>query len=186
MFSRFFEKHPVIGEAKVTDVSLLSDYAAIVPNELMTFWQSHGFGSYMNGFLKIIDPKEYEIFMRETYDVFLEPATVFGATAFADLLIWEGDCVKQINYRTGSTKIHGDSIAAFFNLRLARWDIVELSMQAKQFRPAVERLGEPAFDECFAYVPALALGGSEKVENIQKVKLREHLSILSQIVGVIE
>jgi hypothetical protein len=35
-------------------------------------------------------------------------------------------------------------------------------------------------------VPALALGGSEKVENIQKVKLREHLSILSQIVGVIE
>ncbi|MBK9450215.1 MAG: DUF1851 domain-containing protein [Bacteroidetes bacterium] len=186
MFERFFAAHPQFQVAARPELSMVQSYEGRLPSEILEFWKAFGFGTFMNGYLKMVDPSLFQDFMRSSYNVFLEPATVFAATAFADLLIWEGDCVKQINYRTGSTKIHGDSIAAFFNLRLARWDIVELSMQAKQFRPAVERLGEPAFDECFAYVPALALGGSEKVENIQKVKLREHLSILSQIVGVIE
>jgi hypothetical protein len=57
---------------------------------------------------------------------------------------------------------------------------------AHQFLSALERLGYCAYDECYGYFPALALGGSEKVENLQKVKLREHLSLLFQMVGVIE
>ena len=31
------------------------------------------------------------------------------------------------------------------------------------------------FDECYGYVPLLGLGGSEKVDNLQKVKIKEHI-----------
>ncbi len=186
MFEKFFAAHPSFEIVQKPDNLLIESYQGRLPDDLLGFWQEFGFGNFMNGYLKIFDPMDYQPFMEKSYSVYKEPTIVFGATGFGDLLIWEGEYVKQLNYRLGTTKNCGSSIEMLFDVRFARWDVVEQSMQAKQFRPAVERLGEPAIDECFAYVPALALGGSEKVENIQKVKLREHLSILAQIVGVIE
>ena len=49
----------------------------------------------------------------------------------------------------------------------------------------MQLLGVPAYDECFGYVPLLSLGGSEKPENLQKVKLREHLELMYQMQGSI-
>jgi hypothetical protein len=186
MFEKFFQKHPEFTTICIPAADQIVRYQDQLPNDLLLFWKEYGFGNFMNGYLKVLDPSTFQPFMQNTYAVYKEPTTVFAATAFGDLLIWEGEYIKQLNYRTGKTDNGGSSISKFFNVILSSWAHVEASMQAKQFRPAVERLGEPAFDECFAYVPALALGGSEKVENIQKVKLREHLMILSQLVGVIE
>ncbi|GEM_PF-5484614 len=50
----------------------------------------------------------------------------------------------------------------------------------------IEKYGEPKFDECFAYVPILGLGGPEKVENLSKVKLFEHIYLITQFMGPIE
>ncbi len=186
MFERFFAAHPQYHVATRPELSMVQSYEGRLPADILDFWKAFGLGTFMNGYLKMVDPSLFQDFMRSSYNVFMEPATVFAATAFADLLIWEGDCVKQINYRTGKSRVASGNFSVFMNLRISKWVNVDQSMQGGQFLAAVERLGEPAFDECFAYVPALALGGSEKVENIQKVKLREHLSILSQIVGVIE
>ncbi|WP_082116290.1 T6SS immunity protein Tdi1 domain-containing protein [Hymenobacter terrenus] len=47
-------------------------------------------------------------------------------------------------------------------------------------------LGEPAYDECFGYVPLLALGGPETMEHLEKVKLREHIFLISQFTGILE
>jgi len=58
-------------------------------------------------------------------------------------------------------------------------------VQAKNFNEALQNLGAPAYDECFGYVPLLSLGGSEKPENLQKVKLREHLELMYQMQGSI-
>lgn len=38
----------------------------------------------------------------------------------------------------------------------------------------------------FGYVPLLGLGGSEKVENKKKVKIKEHIELIMQMVGKIE
>jgi hypothetical protein len=186
MFEKFFESHPEFTTIGRPLKSELDSYRSKVPEELIYFWEQYGYGNFMNGYLKMVNPADYQGFMEETYSVFLQPATVFAVTAFGDILIWEKQWVTQINYRRGESDNQGNHIDFLFNRILGNWKNVEPAMNAEQFRPAVERLGEPAFDECFAYVPALALGGSEKVENIQKVKLREHLMILSQLVGVIE
>ena len=50
---------------------------------------------------------------------------------------------------------------------------------------AVAAYGEPAYDECFGYVPLLVLGGPQRVENLQEVKLIEHIALITDFAGVI-
>ncbi|EDN9973050.1 DUF1851 domain-containing protein, partial [Listeria monocytogenes] len=50
----------------------------------------------------------------------------------------------------------------------------------------VEKYGEVSYDECFGYTPILGMGGTEKVENLKKVKLREHIYLITQFMGPIE
>ncbi len=47
-------------------------------------------------------------------------------------------------------------------------------------------MGELEFDESFGYTPLLGIGGSEKIENLEKVKTKEHIEIITQMVGRIE
>ena len=44
-------------------------------------------------------------------------------------------------------------------------------------------MGELKQDECFGYVPLLGLGGSEKIDNLRKVKIREHIELIAKMTG---
>lgn len=55
----------------------------------------------------------------------------------------------------------------------------------KKYNEAIIKLGKIELNECFGYFPLLGLGGSEKVENLKKVKIREHIEIITQLVGKI-
>lgn len=57
--------------------------------------------------------------------------------------------------------------------------------QLHQYIEAVNKLGKLEQDECFGYVPLLGLGGSEKIQNLKKVKIREYIELISQLVGKI-
>ena len=87
-------------------------YKSKIPEKLLDTWKEYGFGSFMDNYIKIINPKEY--------------------------------------------------------------------------KEAVIENGKLNFDECFGYVPLLGLGGSEKVENLKKVKIKEHIELIMQMVGKIE
>lgn len=50
---------------------------------------------------------------------------------------------------------------------------------------AVDKWGKVEADECFGYVPLLGLGGKESVDNLKKVKIREHIELITQMVGKI-
>ncbi len=62
---------------------------------------------------------------------------------------------------------------------------VEKYFQIPQYMEAEKKLGKLKHDECFGYVPLLGLGGSEKVQNLKKVKIKEHIELISQMVGKI-
>ena len=51
------------------------------------------------------------------------------------------------------------------------------------YRQAIQRWGALNFDQCFAYVPLLGLGGSADVEHLRKAKLKEHIALIAQTVG---
>jgi hypothetical protein len=46
--------------------------------------------------------------------------------------------------------------------------------------------GSLAYDECFGYVPLLGLGGFERVKNLQKVKIKEQLMLITELLGPFE
>lgn len=54
-----------------------------------------------------------------------------------------------------------------------------------KYKEAVKKPGKLEHDESFGYVPLLGLGGPETVEHLQKVKTREHIEIITQLVGKI-
>lgn len=43
----------------------------------------------------------------------------------------------------------------------------------------------PAYNECYAYTPLLCLGGGKKAEHLRKVKLKEHIALITQVQGKI-
>lgn len=167
----------------------LARYRNRVPPELLEVWQTYGFGTFCDGYLKIINPDDYVDLLADTYQLTSTaapaPPIVLFATAMGDLLVWELDSLGLLDYRHGSTDVVAQNFKVFFR-NLTYDSFLSGTLRWEPYLAARERLGEPTFDECFGYVPVLALGGPETVEHLHKVKLREHIYLISQLTGVLE
>lgn len=109
-------------------------------------------------------------------------------TGLADVITWDpGDGVTGIKYRDADTVGLGSRVSTFVKLtvgggakHLARrfdWELFPL---------AVERQGEPAFDESFVFQPLLSLGGARRVENLHPRKTIEAIRMMVEFQGLIE
>lgn len=170
---------------------LISRYRDLVPAELVAVWEQYGFGSFCDGYLKIVNPDDYADLLEDTYQHTSTSASsstvplVLFTTAMGDLLVWERGYLVLIDYRHGNTKSVGKNFKVLFK-NFADSSYLEHDLFWEPYPAALEKLGEPAFDECFGYVPLLALGGAEKVEHLQKVKLCEHIALIGQMTGILE
>jgi hypothetical protein len=185
MFESFLTQCGPLQHKKAFDQNSLHQLKDLLPNDLLTLI-SQGEGSYMNGYLWIIDPPGYQDILEEVYKPVENPSTCFARDAFGGLYVWEGESIVYINVRHGNSKVIGRKISVFFNNIITDWEYLSEVLYLENFYPAKEALGDLSFDECYGYVPLLGLGGSEKVENLQKVKIKEHLSIIAQAVGKID
>lgn len=162
--------------------ALCEKYASSLPPELLNVWQNYGFGTLLDGCLKIINPDEYQDLLHDTYGLSDSAIPVF-ATAFAGLLTWEkGRYLRFVNYQSGTFEgicaglgfFWGDLVDGVFNDRF---------LELARYREAVQTLGPLGFDECFGYAPLLALGGSREVRRLRKYKLRKHIAFIAQAAG---
>ncbi|MBC2005538.1 DUF1851 domain-containing protein [Listeria booriae] len=165
--------------------NMCTKYSGSVPNELVTIWREYGMGTLLGGYLKLINPDDFQDILEEGYFRSEVSIPIF-AMSMGDIITWEDNrYVRKLNYRMGTF----EGIAAgfeFFLDDLASDYFKEKYFDLVQYQEAVERFGEPTYDECFGYIPLLALGGAEKVENLQKVKLREHILFISALAGPIQ
>lgn len=164
-------------------------YENKLPKQVLEVWEKYGFGSVLNGYLKIVNPDDYESLVSETY-LRNSNTTVLFVTAMGDVILWDdaGEDEKyivQVNYRKGKTSVIEAGFDYFFE-DLEEAGFKEKNLDWKPYSEALEKYGEPAFDECFGYTPLLGLGGAEKVENLKKVKLKEHILIITQFMGPIQ
>jgi hypothetical protein len=185
MFKDFFTKYPDYTVVEKPSPQVINHYKNKLPAELIEFWQQHGFGSYMNGYLKIVDPDIYQPILNEGYDTENNKELVFAVTGLCDFLVWVGDAIRLVDFRHGDYSIieTGDDMTWFFDMDLAEDEFVEDELKNGNYQPAKQKLGDLAFDECYGYVPILGAGGSEKVENLQKVKISEHIALIAQMMG---
>lgn len=184
--SNILENEIFKGFIKESDVSskIYDKYSATLPNELIHMWKKYGFGSFMNGYLKIVNPEEYQELLEETYFRGNISIPIF-VTAFGDIItLEEGQYIGMVKYKNGDFVILAKSLKRFMQ-NVSDDYFLEKYFQILQYTEAVKELGELKHDECFGYMPLLGLGGSEKVDNLRIVKIREHVELISQLVGKI-
>ncbi|MCP4368490.1 MAG: DUF1851 domain-containing protein [Deltaproteobacteria bacterium] len=162
---------------------MINTYEDKLPLSLVEHWKSEGLCGYAKGLIWLVDPSEYEDILEE----WLEPSSydciVFARTAFGDLYFWSNNKAYYLSVHYGKLKKITDDIEILFETVLCDHTVLEEVLMQTIYLEAYERLGPPKSDECYAFVPALALGGSRTAVSLQKVTLREHLGILVQLVG---
>ncbi|MDR6546470.1 hypothetical protein J2810_002529 [Chryseobacterium rhizosphaerae] len=185
MFEKFIEEYGNIEHKVELSKDHLEQVKGFLPEELFSFI-ANGTGSYMDGFFWVVDPIEFDSILKEIYVPVHEPSICFARDAFGGLYSYEGESVIYINIRHSVSKVIGRKVNVLFNSIMTDWEYFSEELLLDNYEPAKERLGKVEADECYGYVPLLGLGGPEKVENLQKVKLREHISIVAQALGKIE
>lgn len=182
---------------QVADDAFLAKYANKAPKELITLWQEVGLGIFGDGLFRIVPPDDYQDFVdtyiedREKYFEYLLP---FMTTAFGDIFVWVKDIFQNreyvifINVRSGDWNIITSRMDLLFSLYIVSEECLKryFDLKVSDFSKLVDRLGLPAEDECYGYVPALALGGSKSLKNIQVVKMLPYIEIIAQMIGAFD
>lgn len=185
MFEKFIETYGNIKFNKDIPIEDLEKVKDNLPTELYSFLLN-GEGSYMNNFFWTVNPIEFASILQEIYEPVTSPSICFARDAFSGLYVWEDNTIVYINTRYTISKVIGRKLNILFNNIMTDWEYFSEQLSLTNYFPAKEKLGELKFDECYGYIPLLGLGGSEKVENLEKVKLKEHISIIAQALGKIE
>ena len=165
---------------------------------LLTYWQEEGWCGYANGLFWIVNPDDYEDLVDEwlenTSIEQLDAFHVVGRTAFGDLYICgEQTGVNmtincQINaifalpkdLKPKSREKQDWSVRAFVGLSASECDLEDQS-GIPLFERAVAKLGPLQPDEVYGFEPAIVLGGKMQLENLAKLDLDVHLTILRQL-----
>lgn len=182
---------------QVVDDAFLAKYAHKAPKELITLWQEVGLGTFGDGLFRIVSPDDYQDFVdtyiedREKYFEYLLP---FMTTAFGDIFVWVKDICQNreyvifINVRSGDWNIITSRMDLLFSLYIISEECLKryFDLKVSDFSKLVDRLGLPAEDECYGYVPALALGGSKSLKNIQVVKMLPYIDMIAQMIGAFD
>lgn len=170
-----FELHSKVPE------EIITKYKGKIPGQFIEIWKNHGFGTFLKGYFKVINPDDFVEFINKSY--FEKNCIPLLLTALGDIVAWEkNEYISLIAYRYRNFDCLEYGCEFFLN-DLSDNKYVDRHFKNKNYYISLESLGNPSYDECFGYVPLLALGGAEKPENLQKVKLREHLELMFQMQG---
>lgn len=166
------------------DEKLISQYEEKLPQKIIYIWKNYGLGTFYNGYLKIINPNEYKELIEKTYFQGNVSIPIF-ATAFGDIITWEkNQFIGIIKYRYGEKDVISDGFDFFYE-DLLDGEFDDTDFNIKKYKEALNKYGMLEYDECFGYVPLIAMGGKESVENIKKAKIKEHISLISNFIGKI-
>jgi hypothetical protein len=162
--------------------NVIERYRGRVPGEIIEIWRQRGLGSFRNGFLKIINPEEYNDILADAY-VDSDVAVPLFATGMGDIITWENNrAFLLLNFGKKVLKSLAND-ADVLLLSLDNDGFCENKLFWNHYPKAIEMYGPLAYDECFGYVPLLGLGGSEQVKNLQKVKIKEQIMVITELLG---
>lgn len=179
-------------------VETIEKWRTKLPDQLLTYWQEEGWGSYANGLFWIVNPDDYEDLVDEWLeDTLLEQIDAFhvvGRTAFGNLYVCgEHSGVNMTiscplnaifalpkDLKPKSKEDQDWSVKSFIGLSISECDLKDES-GTPLFEQALAKLGPLAADEMYGFEPAIVLGGKMRLENLVKLKLDVHLTILRQL-----
>ncbi|KGS15832.1 MULTISPECIES: GAD-like domain-containing protein [Pseudomonas syringae group] len=190
-YDLFLKKFGAAIKRQEVPKSSIAKYKGKLPDQLIYYWEEYGWSGFGNGILWIVNPQDYQ----STLDQLISSAGlpqhdnyhVIARSAFGELYVWgekSGYSLSITSYMSRYSTRNSTFTGSKSDLGVK---VFFLSMNpevinvADLFEPALEKLGELDSDEMYGFVPAIALGGSMELKNLQKVKVFEHLDLLSQL-----
>jgi hypothetical protein len=141
-----------------------------------------GISRSKNGFLRFINPVEY----LDGYQTWIasgdpeNPRMPFLTTAFGAVFCIDYGAVTYF-HPAMELESPNNYLEKFLNKSLCREEYLEEAIAQRRYLEARENLRIPEIDECYGFFPPLKLGGEMDIEDIEVVKLKEHLAFLSQL-----
>lgn len=193
MYELFLEVNKECIKQPVDD-SFIERYKGVLPGDMFIFWREIGITTFRNGLFRLINPIEYQNFVDEYIESGKEQfefLTPFMTTAFGDIFAWvkdikqETEYVIYINIRKGFWDIITSEMKLLFNnyTSLESYLAHYFDLKLSDYTKLTEKLGIPQANQCYAYVPALVLGGKEKLSNVQLVETKPYLDLVCQATG---
>jgi hypothetical protein len=167
-----------------------------LPDRLLTYWTDEGWSGYANGLFWFVNPDDYEDLVDEWLDgTRLDEVDAFHAiarTAFGELFLFGESTGRSVKISCSTQAVFVRdltrktlqkldlSLRAFIGMGKDACDLKDES-GLPLFDRALGSLGALAPDEMYGFEPAVVLGGKMLLENLRKVKLDQHLTILRQL-----
>lgn len=198
-FSYFIKKFGEATSSVTVPVESIEKWRGVLPDVLLTYWESEGWGTYRSGLFSLVDPDEYEDVLdmwlegtqfeeMDSYHVIAKNAFgylyAFGETTgrnitvmpiFNQIIYNKSECVKKT---LDDLNIDIQSFLAFSNPK--GFDMVD-SNDDSLFDKAVSKYGPLAKNEIFGFEPAYVLGGSMEFEDLRKLDCQVHIMILREL-----
>ena len=163
---------------------VIKKYKDQVPEELVQIWEECGLGTFLDGYLKVINPDEYLELVQETYFRGGTSIPIF-VTAFGDVITWEkNEFLGIIKYKEGTFDIFLENLSLFIKF-LPDKSFIDDYFDLPLYYEAIEKYGSLDYTQCFGFVPLLVLGRFKDVNHLDKVKMYEHIFLITQFTGSI-
>jgi len=166
---------------------VIKKYEGVLPKVLLDIWREYGYGSFLDGFVKVINPEMYMEAMREGYSS--DRVIPMLATGFGDLLVCENEVLDVLlQFRYQEAELMEDAYGKTI-LKLCQSDpaFMEEKFEWSMYQNALDRYGSLAYDECFFYGLPIPFGGikAKTIENLHKGKIRENILLNAALCGEI-
>ncbi|HEV2880961.1 MAG TPA: GAD-like domain-containing protein [Pyrinomonadaceae bacterium] len=179
-FEEFEQKHGRPELCEKVSPQQRQAFAGKLPEVLLDAWSTSGWCRYADGLFWTVNPSEYADILP---DWLKEPkhAYVYLRTAFGSMIFWDGRSNYFLDVHDKGVSRLFTGVEDVFNGTLCDDDYLDDVILRPTFREALPRLGQPAKDECYGFLPPLGMDGEFSADNLERVKLREHLAILAQL-----
>lgn len=179
-FEEFKKTHGPAADCRPAPPDRVTTYGKNLPDPLLAEWKEAGWCAYGDGLIWLTDPNDLRAPVKEWLGA-SNKAIPFARSAFAHVFLWDADGAHMLDPHYGTLAKIVNNMNVVFDYVLCRKQYLDDVLEQKLFRKALKKLGALEHDECYGFEPAIALGGPGTLETLRKVKLREHLSILSQL-----
>jgi len=180
-FPDFQEKHGIDNNRRGIPSKVIDFYRERIPNEIIQEWEAVGWGSYGNGLIWLVDPQKFEDLL-EDWGVRDTDSCVLVRTSFGDLFLWKDSSFWRVSVKYGRLMELTEVSEILFEIIFCDDIYLNDALNIKLHNEATKKLGILEEEDCYAFEPAIALGGGGDLESIKVVKLREHLHFLSQLI----
>ncbi len=165
------------------DAATETRLAAKTPETFVELLKRDGFCGYRGGALWMCDPDDWAPVAR-AWLPHSPGAAVIARSSFGRVYVWDGTIVWSVAATESIVQKFYDNGLYFFAGSLWMLGQFDGEQMEQQTREAAAAHGPLAWDEMYAYVPALALGGSPSTTKVERVKAREHLVMLAQLAPI--